>query len=166
MNSKSGFTLIELLVSAALIAIISSIAMAQYSESKSKGNDSLTVSQVISLKTAVEAVISELPAFTVCSASLSPDSTEVSSRPDCRFDNFAGFFHQPGVALILSIATSGTEFYNIEGAHCAGSPASSTSGQGIAEGFHKSYTVDNLGNMVISGDAYRGMETGPCPAAH
>ena len=59
IRMRKGFTLIELLIVVALIGILASIVMSQFTAYKQKGYNSAAVSDLMSAKTMIEAYYSE-----------------------------------------------------------------------------------------------------------
>lgn len=143
MNKKYAFTLIELLVTIAIVGILASIAVAQYSSYQQKAYDSLAMSQVANMRTSMEAV---LPGYGVvapaCQSITTALGTQTSSGANCNFANFPGFVHQKGTKLVIdiSVPTARTYNYFIKAAHCKGTPGTESSLMGpLTDNRHKAY---------------------------
>jgi len=65
MNGKKGFTLIELMIVIAIIGIVSSIAIPQYSAYRKRAYDKAALAQIRDMAAAEEAYFSDNGAYTI-----------------------------------------------------------------------------------------------------
>ncbi len=63
LDNKAGFTLIELLIVVAIIGILATVAIPQFSTYRRKGYNSNTTSDARNLRTTLEAVYSDKSSY-------------------------------------------------------------------------------------------------------
>ena len=118
--NTQAFTLIELLVTIAIVSVIATIAISQFSMHKAKAYDLAALQQLRDMQVAIEASMQDVSAN--CSQQVLPGSDPVVPSTCI---NLSGFKHEKGVYITVGVDP---RYYNIVTSHCNGTLAIDSSG--------------------------------------